>query len=125
IGSVIVMAVRPFLAVVSVGSLRRTFAVSRNSGTVSGSKPRTGAGVEPQRGHSGRGPERLPARLGHAGELAPVGHLAQADAAQAELAVDRLRPAAALAAGVAAHRELRLAGRLDLERCLRHRLTAP
>ena len=49
-----------------------------------------------------------PARLGHAGDLAGVGQLAQADAAQAELAVHRTRPAAAAAAGVAAHLVLRL-----------------
>src|SRR4051812_31452615 len=42
----------------------------------------------------------LPGALGHAGELAPVGHVAQADPAQAELAVDGLGPAAALAPGV-------------------------
>src|SRR6185436_7702470 len=54
----------------------------------------------------------LPAGLGHTGELAAVGHLPQADPAQAELAVDRVRTAAALAAGVAAHRELRLLVRL-------------
>jgi hypothetical protein len=47
--------------------------------------------------------EGLPGRLGHAGQLAAVRHLPQADPAQAELAVDRVRPAAALAAGVAAH----------------------
>src|SRR6185295_8692603 len=42
----------------------------------------------------------LPARLGHAGDDARVGLLAQADAAQAELAVERARPAAAVAAVV-------------------------
>src|SRR5690349_13260910 len=62
----------------------------------------------------------LPARLGHAGELAAVGHLPQADPAQAELAVDGLGTAAALAAGVAAHRELRLARGLDPQSGLRH-----
>src|SRR4051794_6608729 len=54
----------------------------------------------------------LPAGLGHAGQLAAVGHLAQADPAQAELAVDGLGTATALAARVATHRELGLAGRL-------------
>src|SRR5690349_20556861 len=63
----------------------------------------------------------LPAALGDAGQLAAVRHLAQADPAQAELAVDGLGTAAALAAGVAAHLELRGAGRLDLEGCLGHR----
>src|SRR6476469_572666 len=67
-----------------------------------------------------RGGGLLPARLGHAGQLAAVGHLAQADPAQAELAVDRLGAAAALAAGVAPHRELRLARGLDLQSGLRH-----
>src|SRR4051794_19003521 len=62
----------------------------------------------------------LPARLGDAGQLAAVRHLSQADAAQAELAVDGLGPAATLAAGVAADRELGLAGRLDPECSLRH-----
>src|SRR5918993_761827 len=42
----------------------------------------------------------LPARLGHAGDVALVGHLAQADPAQAELAVDGAGPAALAAARV-------------------------
>src|ERR1044072_856486 len=50
----------------------------------------------------------LPAGLVHAGELAAVGHLPQADAAEAELAEDRAQPAAPLAARVAPHLELRL-----------------
>src|SRR3954451_18494291 len=62
----------------------------------------------------------LPGALGHAGELARVGHLPQADPAQAELAVDRLGTAAALATGVAADRELGLASGLDLQSSLRH-----
>src|SRR6476659_115649 len=62
----------------------------------------------------------LPGALGHAGELAAVGHLPQADPAQAELAVDGLRPATALAAGVAADSELGLASGLDLQCGLRH-----
>src|SRR6476659_1165724 len=61
-----------------------------------------------------------PAGLGDAGELAAVGHLPEADPAEAELAVDGLGPATALATGVAAHRELGLAGRLDPQCCLRH-----
>src|SRR6478609_10110158 len=44
---------------------------------------------------------RSPRALGHARQLARVGHLAQADAAQAELAVHRVRTPALLAAGVA------------------------
>src|SRR3954454_7997294 len=54
----------------------------------------------------------LPAGLLHAGELPGVRHLPQADPAQAELAEDRVRTSAPLAAGVATDRELRLAGRL-------------
>src|SRR2546427_4205984 len=50
----------------------------------------------------------LPAGLGHAGELSPVRHLAQADPAQPELAVHRVRPATALATRVGPDRELRL-----------------
>src|SRR5215203_6120329 len=60
----------------------------------------------------GRHTRRSPAGLGHTGELATVGHLPQADPAQAELAVDRVRTTAALAARVAADRELRLLVRL-------------
>src|SRR5690349_21875393 len=44
----------------------------------------------------------LPARLRQSGDVALVGHLAQADAAEAELAEVRTRPAAALAAVVVA-----------------------
>src|SRR3954469_21249254 len=45
---------------------------------------------------------RLPARLRHAGDVAVVRELAQADPAQAELAVDGARAPAAAAAGVLA-----------------------
>src|SRR5690606_21892316 len=48
-----------------------------------------------------------PARLRHAGDLTGVHHLAQADTAEAELAVDALRTTAALAAGVGPNLELR------------------
>src|SRR5271163_908284 len=51
----------------------------------------------------------LPTALLHAGQLAGVRHLAQADPAQSELAEHRVRTAAPSAAGVAAHRELGLA----------------
>src|SRR3954454_19478514 len=57
----------------------------------------------------------LPGALGHAGQLAAVCHLPQADPAQAELAVDRLGTAAALAARVAADLELRLLRSLYLQ----------
>src|SRR5262245_54755309 len=98
IGSVIVMAGGLFLAVVSVAR-PSAFSLLRCDQVC-------GAG--------------LPGRLGEAGQLAAVRHLAQADPAPAELAVDRLGPAAALAPRVGAHLELRLAGRLDDQRCLRH-----
>src|SRR4051795_13221615 len=108
IGSVIVMAVRPSPTVVSLlPDGERDLQRSRCS-----------------RGSAGNrscGRARSPAALGDTGQLAPVRHLAQADAAEAELAVDGAGPAAALAAGVAADLELRLAGRLDLEGCLGHR----
>src|ERR671929_945862 len=50
---------------------------------------------------------RLPARLRHSGDVAVVRELAQADAAQAELAVDGARAPAATAAGVLAGLVLR------------------
>src|SRR5262245_36623975 len=59
----------------------------------------------------------LPARLGHAGQLAGVRHLAQADPAQAELAVHGVRAPAALAPGVGAYGEPRL-GRGLVDQCL-------
>src|SRR3954447_73113 len=62
----------------------------------------------------------LPGALGHAGQLAAVCHLPQADPAQAELAVDRLGTAAALAARVATDLELRLLRSLYLETSLCH-----
>src|SRR5512144_2130021 len=66
----------------------------------------------------------LPGALGDAGKLAPVAHLTQADTAEAELAVDGVRPPAPLAAGVRPHLELRLARRLD-DQCLLRHVTAP
>src|SRR5436305_10692323 len=51
----------------------------------------------------------LPGRLRHAGQFAGMRHLADTDAAETEDAVDRTGPAAAGAAGVTAHLELRLA----------------
>src|ERR1700709_1782906 len=45
-------------------------------------------------------PPALPARLRHAGDVAVVSQLPQADAAEAELAVDGARPAATAAARV-------------------------
>ena len=52
-------------------------------------------------------------------------HLAEAHAAESEFPVDRVRTAAALAAGVTAHLELRLPARLNLEACLCHSLSLP
>src|SRR5688572_12955194 len=67
----------------------------------------------------------LPTGLRDAGNLAGVDHGAEADAAEPELAVHRLRPAAATAAGVGPHLELRLALRL-LDQCLlRHYFFLP
>src|SRR6476620_4190087 len=98
IGSVIVMAARRFL--------HRGFAPASQV------RPAAIVGWSKSSGS--------PRGLGHAGQLAAVRHLPQADAAQAELAVDGLGPAAPLAAGVTAHSELRLAGGLDLQSGLRH-----
>src|SRR5947209_8820239 len=65
----------------------------------------------------------LPTRLRHAGHFAGVHHLAEADAAQAELAVHRARAAAAPAPRVRAHLELRLALLLLDERLLDRKST--
>src|SRR5258706_3436137 len=62
----------------------------------------------------------LPGGLRDTGQFALVRHVTDADAAQSELPVDRLRPTAPLAAGVCAHRELRLLGGLQLQRHLGH-----
>src|ERR1035437_3346424 len=64
-----------------------------------------------------------PAGLGHAGDLAGVHHHTQADAAQAELAVDGLRPPAPPAPGVPAYLELRCALLLLDQSLLRHGVT--
>src|SRR3954453_8625993 len=96
IGSVIVMVVSFSLDVVSRRVARRDL-------------ERSGWGWSPS-----------PAGLGHAGQLAAVSHLAQADPAEAELAVDGLGTPAALAAGVATDGELGLARRLHLQCSLRH-----
>src|SRR5579885_2548883 len=62
----------------------------------------------------------LPGALRHARDHALVGELAQADPAEPELAEHGARPAAAVAAGVVAHLELRGAGGLHPQRRLRH-----
>src|SRR3954453_12659421 len=63
---------------------------------------------------------RSPAALGHAGQLAAVRHLPQADAAQAERPEHRAGPSAALAAGVTTDAELRLPVRLGDQGLLSH-----
>src|SRR5215210_5981359 len=62
----------------------------------------------------------LPARLRHTGDRALVCELAQADPAKPELAEDRARAPTAVAAGVLANLEPRLAGCLDDQGLLRH-----
>src|SRR6476659_3209391 len=109
IGSVIVMAARPFLhRGFAPEPQGRPAAIVDCRKSVRGSAARQPA------------PGRSPGGLGHAGQLAAVRHLPQADPAQAELAVDGLRPATALAAGVTADSELGLASGLDLQCGLRH-----
>src|SRR3954452_11365412 len=68
---------------------------------------------------------RLPGALGDAGQLAGVGHLPHADAAESEHAVDRAGPAASRASGVSADAELRLASGLGDHRLGSHGSTAP
>jgi hypothetical protein len=63
---------------------------------------------------------QLPGRFGDAGQLAGVCHFSEADPAQAELAINRVRAAAPLAAGVSAHSELRLGRRFVAKGCLCH-----
>src|SRR3954452_13305883 len=67
----------------------------------------------------------LPAGLLHTWQLAGVRHLAQADAAQPELAVDRVRATAPVAAGVAAHLELGLLIGLVDQSLLCHLFSSP
>src|SRR5690242_19904632 len=67
----------------------------------------------------------LPARLRHAGNRALVRELAEADPAEAELAEDRARAAAPVAARVVAHLELLWSPLLDDERRFRHLLVPP
>src|SRR5262245_40983457 len=67
------------------------------------------------------GPAPSPRRLRHARSLSGVRELAQADPAQAELAVHRARPAAPPAPRVGANLELRRALLLVDQRLLGHR----
>src|SRR6478736_9457711 len=62
----------------------------------------------------------LPGALRHAGDDALMGELPQADPAEPELAEHGARPAAAVAAGVVAHLELRRPRGLYPQRLLRH-----
>src|SRR6266550_2487160 len=66
---------------------------------------------------------RSPARLRHAGDEALVGQLAQADPAEAELAVHGARAAAATAARMGPRRVLRRAGLPDDLALLGHGLS--
>src|SRR4051794_5144403 len=117
-----------------VGHRHGVCCLSRRGSSCAGSR-RLGAGPlgdqwvvwlrcrEPRRAErvvGGSGVLLLPGTLAHARELPGVGHLPQADPAEAELAEDRVRTAAPLAAGVAADRELRLAGRLVDQSLLGH-----
>src|SRR5688572_29362700 len=95
IGSVIVIGLLPSLA-----------AVSACCGPSASSGDLRFVGWYVPCGTAGRVARRSPARLGDAGQLARVRHLAQADAAQPELLVHRVRSPALLAAGVAADLEL-------------------
>src|SRR3954447_255314 len=129
IGSVIVMASGASLAAVphapGLGDLARGLSAIGGA-WVSYWNGRRRTGTARLQGPAARGacrgeqPGPSPAGLAHAGQLPGVGHLPQADAAQAELAEDRVRPPAPLAAGVAADRELRLAGRLVDQSLLGH-----
>src|SRR3954452_12448677 len=110
IGSVIVMGV---CCLSRRGSARCRARASRRS-VVPGKRAERAARLH------GWQPGRSPAGLAHAGELPGVRHLPQADPAQAELAEDRVRTPAALAAGVTADRELRRAGRLVDKSLLGH-----
>src|SRR6266487_1623200 len=67
----------------------------------------------------------LPGTLGHAGDRAFVRELAQADPAEAELAIDRARAAAAAAARVVPHLELLRARGFDDEGFFGHYSSSP
>src|SRR6478735_75193 len=71
------------------------------------------------------GQSSSPARLGHAGDLPSVRHVSQADAAQLELPVHRVRATALLAPRVAPDLELGLLVGLVDECFLGHQLACP
>src|SRR3954468_20257671 len=122
IGSVIVMACRASLAAVPHASCAGLSAIGGALVRGWNGRPVSGPTLSLRRvGRTGC----LPAGLAHAGQLPGVGHLPQADPAEAELAEDRVRAAAPLAAGVAADRELGLAGRLVDQRLLGHVCLSP
>src|SRR3712207_2844074 len=119
IGSVIVMS-----GVASLAAVPRAPGLGDSARGPLGDRRRTSS--PSTRASSGRASGRghgvlaLPGTLADARQLAGVRHLPQADPAQAELAEDRVRATAPLAPGVAADRELRLAGRLVDQRLLGH-----
>src|SRR5688500_9802452 len=115
IGSVIVMGCGASLAAVPhVSRWTVVVGLSANGGAV----------VRPGRS-APAGWCDLPAGLAHARELPGVGHLPQADPAQAELAEHRVRTTAPLAAGVATDGELGLAVRLLDQSLLGHWFLLP
>src|SRR5258707_808672 len=67
----------------------------------------------------------LPAGLLHTGQLAGMCHLTQADAAEPELAINRMRAAAPVAPRVAAHLELGLLVGLVDQSLLCHLFSSP
>src|SRR5919107_1943312 len=118
IGSVIVMGVVPLSPRFLTRSRAGLSAIGGARLVRCWNGPAAGSRAEPARRGGQRGPS--PAGLADARQLAGVRHLPQADPAQAELAEDRVRATAPLAPGVAADRELRLAGRLVDQRLLGH-----
>src|SRR4051812_41016036 len=122
IGSVIVMGSVASLAAVphalGLGDLALGLSANGGASERDGTAPVQGPAARGACCGGHRGPS--PAGLAHAGELPGVRHLPQADPAQAELAEDRVRPTAPLAAGVAADRKLGLAGRLVDQSLLGH-----
>src|SRR5215207_249386 len=116
IGSVIVMVCGASLAAVPHALGLGDLALGLSA--ISGASVRPGQWVPGPVERSSR--RNSPAGLAHARELPGVGHLPQADPAEAELAEHRVRTTAPLAAGVTADRELRLAGRLVDQSLLGH-----
>lgn len=78
-----------------------------------------------QRGVVKPGGFRSPGALANSGKLSGVCHLAHADTAEAELAEHGMGTAAAVAASVCTHRELRLLVGLVDQCLLRHGLSSP